>query len=132
MAYMRLAKALVNRARYEEAITVMDKCQEFFPDEKLPYGFYYEGYFPDLYYRAGAMEKGDDVLQKIAANAIDELRYYKTLEPKFAKYYKENIHDALSLVNTMADNAKRYHRSDIQKELDKVVDEYLDYFMPYL
>jgi Amino acid transporters len=132
MAYMRLAKAYVSRQRYEEAITVMDKCQEFFPDEKIPYGFYYEGYFPDLYYKAGAMEKGDDVLRKIAANATDELRYYKTLSPKFAEYYKDNIHDALSLVNTMADSAKRNRRYELQEELDKVVNDYLDYFLPYL
>lgn len=132
MAYMRLAQALVNRQRYEEAVTVMDKCQEFFPDEKIPYGFYYEGYFPDFYYRCGADEKGDEILRKIAANATDELRYYKTLKPRFAEYYKESIHSALSLVNTMADTAKRNRRYDLQHELDAVVDEYLTYFMQYL
>ena len=132
MAYMRLAQALVNRQRYEDAITVMDKCQEFFPDEKIPYGFYYEGYFPELYYKAGAFDKGDDVLSKIAGNATDELRYYKTLKPQFIEYYKESVHDALSLVNTMADTAKRYKRYEIQQELDKVVNEYLDCFMTYL
>ena len=132
MAYMRTAQSLVNRQRYEEAITVMDKCQEFFPDEKIPYGYYYEGFFPDLYYKAGAMEKGDEVLAKIAANAEDELRYYKTLKPRFKEYYKEDIHDALSLVNTMADCAKRNRRYDIQEKLDKVVDEYLECFVMYL
>ena len=132
MAYMRLAQSFVNRERYQEAIIVMDKCQEFFPDEKIPYGFYYEGYFPELYYKAGATDKGDDVLMKIAANATDELRYYKSLKPKFTEYYKDDIHEALSLVNTMADTAKRYRRYDIQQELDQVVNEYLDYFLPYL
>jgi len=132
MAYMREAQSLVNRQRYEEAIAVLDKCLYFFPDEKIPYGFYYEGYFPDLYYRSGAMEKGDDVLMKIAANAIDELRYYKSLKPVFVKYYKEDIHDALSLVNTMADSAKRNKRYDIQQELDQAVNDYLDFFLPYL
>ena len=132
MAYMRTAQSLVNRQRYEEAITVMDKCQEFFPDEKIPYGYYYEGFFPDLYYKAGAMEKGDEVLAKIAANAEDELRYYKTLKPRLKEYYKEDIHDALSLVNTMADCAKRNRRYDIQEKLDKVVDEYLECFVMYL
>jgi hypothetical protein len=132
MAYMRTAQSLVNRQRYDEAITVMDKCQEFFPDEKIPYEYYYEGFFPELYYKAGAIEKGDDVLGKIAANAIDKLRYFNTLEPRFKEYYKEDIHDALSLVNTMADCAKRYKRYDIQQELDKVVDDYINYFVLYL
>jgi hypothetical protein len=132
MAYMREAQALVNRERYEEAIEVLDKCQYFFPDEKIPYAYYYEGYFPDLYYRSGAPEKGDEVLLKIAANATDELRYFKTLEPKFAEYYKEDIHDALSLVNTMADCARRNHRYDIQHNLDDIVNDYLDAFLQYL
>ena len=132
MAYMRLAQALVNRERYEEAITVLDKCQEFFPDEKLPYAFYYEGYFPEIYYRAGAMEKGDAVLKKIVANAVENLDYYKNLKPKFIEYYKDDIHDDLSLVNTMAENAKRNKRYEIQEELNKKVDEYLNCFLPYL
>ena len=132
MAYMRTAQALVNRYRYEEAITVMDKCQEFFPDEKIPYAFYYEGYFPDLYYKAGAPEKGDDILNKIAANAIENLEYYKSLKPAFIEYYKESVHDDLALLNTMADTAKRNRRYDIQEKLDKLVDEYLDCFLSYL
>ena len=132
MAYMRVAQSLVNRERYDEAITVMDKCQEFFPDEKIPYGYYYEGFFPELYYKAGAMEKGDQVLMKVAKNAVDELRYYKTLKPQFKEYYKDEIHDALSLVNTMAASAKNNRRYDIQNELDKAVDEYWEVFMPYL
>ena len=132
MAYMRLAQSLVNRNRFDEAVTVMDKCQEFFPDEKIPYAYYYEGFFPELYYRCGEMDKGDDVIRKITDNSIDELRYYNTLKPKFIEYYKEDVHDALSLVNTMADCAKRYQRYDLQQELDAVVDEYLNYFLPYL
>ncbi len=132
MAYMRLAQSLVNRERYDEAIAVMDKCQYFFPDEKIPYGFYYEGYFPELYYKAGALEKGDDVLMKISKNSIDELRYYTTLKPKFIEYYKDDVRAALSLVNTMADCAKRYKRYDIQKHLDEKVNEYLDFFLIYL
>ena len=132
MAYMRLAQSFVNRERYDEAIAVMDKCQYFFPDEKIPYGFYYEGYFPELYYKAGAMEKGDEVLMKISENSIDELRYYKTLKPRFVEYYKEDVHAALSLVNTMADCAKRYRRYDIQQYLDEKVNEYLDFFLSYL
>jgi len=132
MAYMRLAQSLVNRDRKEEAIAVLDKCQELFPDEKIPYGFYYEGYFPELYYRAGAVEKGDEVMNKITANAIENLRYYERLEHKFRIYYKEAIHDDLSLVNTMADCAKRNKRYEIKDELDKIVDEFLDVFLPYL
>ena len=132
MAYMRTAQSLVKRERYEEAVTVMDKCQEFFPDEKIPYAYYYEGFFPELYYKAGEMEKGDEVLSKVAANAIDELRYYNTLNQRLKEYYKDEIHDALSLVNTMADCAKRYKRYDIQDRLDNAVDVYLEQFMLYL
>lgn len=132
MAYMRLAQSLVDRNRYDEAVAVMDKCQYFFPDEKIPFGFYYEGYFPELYYKSGALEKGDDVLMKISENSIDDLRYYTTLKPKFIEYYKDDIHTALSLINTMADCAKRYARYDIQQYLDEKVNEYLDFFLAYL
>ena len=132
MPYMRLAKAYINQRKYEEAVAVLDRCQELFPDEKIPYGFYYEGYFPEFYYRAGEMEKGDAVLMKVAANAEDELRYYKSLNDKLRIYYKDSIQDALSLINTMADCAKRNGRTELQKELDSQVHDYLDCFLKYL
>ena len=72
------------------------------------------------------------IITKVAANAEDELRYYKTLQPRFKEYYKEDIHEALALVNTMAECAKRNKRYDIQDKLDKVVNEYLECFMMYL
>ena len=132
MPYMRLAKAYINQRKYEEAVAVLDRCQELFPDEKIPYGFYYEGYFPEFYYRAGEIEKGDAVLMKVAANAEDELRYFKSLNDKLRIYYKDSIQDALSLINTMADCAKRNGRTELQQELDNQVHSYLDCFLQYL
>lgn len=132
MAYMRLAQALVNRKRGDEAIIVLDKCQEFFPDEKMPYGFYYEGYFPDIYYRAGAIEKGDDVMMKIVANALDELRYYKDLDTKLYGYYEDSIREAISLVYTMANTAQKNKRYDLQQEIQDKLNEYNNYFLLYL
>ena len=88
--YVVLAQALVGAKRYDEAINVMDKCLEFFPDEKVPFREWDE-IFVELYYTAGDLKKANDLFDKIETNAKDEQRYYKSLEPEFQAYYKEKL-----------------------------------------
>lgn len=130
-AYMRLAQALVNRQRNEEAVTVLDKCQYFFPDEKVPYDMYM-AYYPDLYYRAGAAEKGDEMLSKIFVNSLDNLRYYKSLKPVFIEYYSEDVRDELSLINQLLETVKKHNRTDLRSEIETALDAEIEAFIQYL
>jgi len=130
-AYMRLAQALVNRKENDKAVEVLDKCLYFFPDEKLPYDIYM-AYYPDIYYTAGATEKGDDMVNKLVANSVDNLRYYKSLEPKYIEYYKEDIRDELRVINQMSDATKKAKRFELQSSIEKIFDEAVNDFLEYL
>lgn len=130
-AYMRLAKALANEKDYTRAVDVLDKCQYFFPDEKIPYNIYM-AYYPDIYYTAGAMEKGDEIVNKILANSLDNLRYYKSLKPKFIEYYKEDISDELRVINQLSEAARKAKRSELEEALTRTFDEELNNFLEYL
>ena len=130
-AYMRLAQALQKRNQNDSAVAVIDRCLEFFPDEKLPYDYYMLMY-PDIYYKVGATEKGDALARQIVDNAVDNLRYYSELDGRFANYYVEDIRDNLAVINEMSNAADRNKRIELGMQFEKVLDEYFSKFLPLL
>ena len=115
-AYSRLAQALVNHDEFDSAIIVMDKYQEFFPNDKFPFDIrLYQ--FPEMYYISGATEKGDDFLSKISNNFFEKARYYSGMKPKFQDYYAEDIEEALSLMNHFKEVAKKYGRDELAQDI---------------
>ena len=127
-AYMRLAQSLLNRGQNDSAVAVLDRCLEFFPDEKIPYDFYMLAY-PEIYYKAGAMEKGDELVDVIANNCLDNLRYYSELNDRFIPYYAETIRENLAMINEMSNIASRNSRYELKMELEKMLEEQFSKFM---
>ena len=127
-AYMRLAQSLLNRGQNDSAVAVLDRCLEFFPDEKIPYDFYMLAY-PEIYYKAGAVEKGDELIDVIINNCLDNLRYYNELNEKFVPYYAETIRENLAIINEMSNIASRNSRHELKMELEKMLEEQFGKFM---
>lgn len=126
-AYMRLAKVLAEKKDFERAVNVLDKCIEFFPNEKIPFDYYMLQY-PDIYYICGAMDKGDNVVKIIAQTATENIEYYGSLSKKLQVYYVEDLRDSMAMLNHLADVTRRYGRTDISATLKKKVDDYWDQF----
>ena len=123
-AYVRLAQSLVNHGDYDKAIEAMDTYQEFFPNEKFPYGLrLYQ--FPEMYYICGDSLKGDDFMRKMVKNSRDKVEYYGNMEPKFAKYFEEDIDEEISILRQMQLTARQYDRSDMKAELEPMMNKYL-------
>lgn len=127
-AYMRLAQALANQNQNDSAVAVLDKCQELFPDEKLPYDFYMMAY-PEIYYQAGATEKGDELINKIIDNCIDNLRYYRSLDDEFINYYTDDIRENLAMINEMSNIADRAKRNELKLRLKNLLDQEFSKFI---
>ncbi len=130
-AYMRLAQTLVNSRRKTDAVAVLDKCLEFFPNDKIPYDILMMTY-PEIYYAAGATDKGDAFLNTMLGNCIDNLRYYYELEPKFMLYYTESIYENMSILDRMKNIATKYKRNELKMQITKVLEEQNSKFYPYL
>ena len=119
-SYVRLAQSLANHHEYDSAIVVMDKYQEFFPNEKFPYGLRLYN-FPELYYRCGDTLKGDAFLTTIVNNCFDKLDYYETLKPKFRRYYADRIEEEQSIIGQMQYYALHYNRLELLSRIDAVM-----------
>ena len=93
----RLANALIENEQAEKAITVLDLAMEKMPIETFGY---YSLVTPmaSAYYRAGATEKAQQIVQKIAAGYQEYMRYY-------AQWDND---DQLALMEDLVGNVERY------------------------
>ena len=128
-AYSRLAKSLVEHDQYDSAIIVMDKYQEFFPNEKFPADI--RTYtFPEMYYISGDSLKGDDYLMKLVNNYCEKISYYGSMKPKFRNYYEEELGEAMSIIKHLGNVAKKYGREEMQEQITDNLSRYLElYYM---
>jgi len=127
LAYSRLAQALVNHEQFDSAVIVMDKFQEFFPNEKFPVEIHtYQ--FPEMYYICGATEKGDTYLMNLVNNYCDKIAYYGKMKPKFKKYFEDEINEGMSLLKHFVDVAKKYERNELAQDISDRMMQYLDLY----
>ena len=93
----RLANALIEDKQVEKAITVLDLAMDKMPIETFGY---YSLVTPiaSAYYRAGATEKAQQIVQKLAAGYHEYMRYY-------AQWDND---DQLALMEDLVGNVERY------------------------
>ena len=124
LAYSRLAQSLVNHDQFDSAVIVMDKYQEFFPNEKFPAEIHtYQ--FPEMYYICGATDKGDAYMMNLVNNYSDKIEYYGKMKPKFKKYFEEEIDEGMSLLKHFGDVAKKYERDELAQDISDRMMQYL-------
>jgi len=117
-SYLRLAQALINDGDSKRAVEALDKGLYFFPYEKFIYD-YYTLPWSEIYYKAKAFEKGDDILKKVVQRYKDDLDYYLSLDDKFMGYYQSDIQEALAVLQRASRVAKSYGRKELSEEFDK-------------
>lgn len=83
-SFGRLANQLTAEGKNDMAIAALDRCQEIMPETKFPYNYFIfsviEGYF-----KAGAKEKGMDMMNQFADRLDAELAYYQQFKGKMKK-----------------------------------------------
>jgi tetratricopeptide (TPR) repeat protein len=116
--HMFLAKALVAEGKMDSAIRVLDTGINFFPDKKIPFD-YYMIIWADLYFQAGADDKGIEVTRTIYENYMEDLAYYASLEDRYIAYYDEDIRTALSALQGLGQMIREHGHKELADEIDE-------------
>ena len=83
-----LADKLIDENKVDSALFVLDRCMQLFPDEKVPFNNTLLVVI-SAYYRAGAIEKANTLVNQIMLKTNAELDYYFGLKPEHKVSYKE-------------------------------------------
>ncbi|MCD4735789.1 MAG: DUF2723 domain-containing protein, partial [Bacteroidales bacterium] len=125
--FMRVAEALLDEGKKEETIALLDRCQEVFPDSKISYDIYMTP-FADIYYEAGAIEKGNAITRRIVEVHSQNLEYYSRLNNKLLGHYQEDLENALSVLQSLSRIARRADQTELAESIDSIFMQQLELF----
>ena len=76
--YGRLAEGLLERGEKEKAVAVIDHAMNMLPTSRIPLSVFNYTY-PNVYYSAGAKDKGRKLLEEMVKKSKNELNYFKSV-----------------------------------------------------
>lgn len=113
--FARVAQALMAEGKKDKAVACLDKGVEVFPDIQVPFDMYMIGY-GELYYQAGAFEKGTAMLDRVAEIYEQNLRYYMSLDTKRQRWMEQDMSEAVQIMQAINDIATRYKQEALIKK----------------
>jgi tetratricopeptide (TPR) repeat protein len=116
---MRVAENLTAKGEKEKAIALLDVCLREFPDNKIHYDMYMIP-FADVYYEAGAMDKGNAICERVFEIYKQNLDYYNRLDSKLAKYYESDYSQAIGIIQRLSMMTKMYKQTELYNKIDQV------------
>ena len=125
--FMRVAEALVQQGKKDSAVALLDRCMEVFPHEKITFDMYMTP-FVDIYYKAGAVEKGNAVARTIFEVYTQNLDYYSRLNNRTLSLYEEDLQDALGVLQSLAGITRREGQTGLSESIDSVFMKQLELF----
>jgi len=125
--YAQLAKALTFENKRDSAIQVLDKCLEFFPDDKVPY----DGlmiYLMEEYFRAGATEKGLALASRLEEIYSSRLDYVNRFPSRFARTIQYERNECLAVFYEASRRMQAYRQqagvNEMMASLQKTLTSY--------
>ena len=116
--YIRLAQALVKEGKPDSVEAVLDRGIHFFPNDKFTFDFYMIPW-ADNYYKVGATEKGNDLINVLYERYLEDITYYTLLDDRFVNYYNEDIQEALAVLQRLSQLAREHGQVDLADEIDE-------------
>ena len=128
-SFNRLATTLIDEGKRDSAIAVIDRCQELIPMSIAPPG-YFTIELAGNYFRAGATEKGKQLLEQVFDSFNDDLSYYFSLDRKFmaSKSVNEEIQRTIFFLQIVERTARGNNQTELAQ---KVGDAMQDYFSKF-
>ncbi|HPF52550.1 MAG TPA: DUF2723 domain-containing protein [Draconibacterium sp.] len=123
--FARLSEALNQEGKKEEAIKVIDRMFELFPNDIIPYSF---DSFPALeqYYRAGATDKANEVVRIMARNSLDLINYYVSLPENLAAQIEDDQSRQITNLRNLVIITRNYQQDELTKEIDSELQELIN------
>lgn len=121
--FLRLAEKLHQEGQNEKAVAVLDKSLEELPTYQIPSENNLLQYIP-LYYTLGETEKANRLVNELATNNYQMLKYINSLSPKHANSPEIRREESISIqvLQMLVDMASRANQKDLASEIKTQVE----------
>ncbi len=121
--FIQLANALINKGDTARAITVLDRCTELLPHEKVPYD-YNIIQLAGAYYKCQKNEVATKLIEKMGTISDEKLTYYLDQEPKFIAAINDEILYNLQVLQNMISLSRGFNRQDAVDFLEPIAEKH--------
>ncbi len=126
--YGRLALELVREGKKDSAIMVCDRIMELVPPESIPYNYFVLS-IADAYLRAGATDKGLEVLEGLYGIIEQNLEYFFRFEGRRALLVDDMRKHYLSMAHELKETARRNLQTELRDKADTLFNDYYDIYV---
>ncbi len=74
--------------------------------------------YVDIYFKAGATEKGTRLMERVAEIYSENLDYYYAFSPAFRQYFEQDVQTALGIIKRMSMIATENKQERLAAKLD--------------
>ncbi len=114
---MRVAQSLLAQGKKKEAIEMLDIYIKYFPDSKVPYDMYMLP-FAEIYYKAGAPDKANKLVERVTEICSQNLDYYYSFSPANTQYFEQDVQTALGIMKRMSMVASENKQPELAAKID--------------
>lgn len=124
LAMRRAAFEFVRRKENDKAIALIDKYFEVFPNYNFPYD-YRTMYMLAVYFQVDAFDKAKPIIEVLAKNLTDQLRYYDSLDQEtLTASYESDYRLAYQTMEQLIREAARAKDDAFKTELEGMFEPY--------
>jgi tetratricopeptide (TPR) repeat protein len=124
LSMRRTAFELLREGKKDDAIKLIDKYFEVYPNMNFPYD-YRAMYMLAVYFQAEAYDKAKPHLEILAANTQDLLEYLDSLDSDTLKSYEQDYRLAYQTMENILTEARRAKDDDFVKKLEEMFGPHL-------
>jgi hypothetical protein len=112
MMFMELAEALYNEGKHEKCLEVLDFSEKMLPGYNISYD-YTSATMAAYYYQLDEMEKGDDIMVKVADNSVEYLAWGASLAKDQRESARSIMQQNMAILGYVMQNFERYERKEL-------------------
>jgi hypothetical protein len=122
--FARLAEALINENKTDQAVKALDKCFEVLPVEQIPLN-YWALPLIEQYYRAKQTTKANDLANKLFTSLSEEAQYYSRLKSRFANSIEPEKRMCLYTMNQLGLITDTFGQKDLSRNIKSIMQGYM-------
>ncbi|MFP4289199.1 MAG: protein O-mannosyl-transferase family [Bacteroidales bacterium] len=126
--FQRLANALIDEGKTEQAIEVLDKAMEVMPEHNVPYN-YFTLLIAEAYYDAGEFDKANEIFERMIDWEEQNLTYYFSFKNRRAQMVESNKQESLAVIQRISHVTAVNEQDELAEKSNEVFDYYYNLYM---
>ncbi len=115
--FARLADALVLENKKDSALNVLNYCMKVLPEKNVPFDYFILP-VTESYYRAGGIEKANELTNRLFSLYEEEINYLNRFNDKLFKTVNSQVQQDISIMYRITQVVKQYKQEELSKDLD--------------